>query len=689
MPAIPEAARKRAAELRQQLEHHNYRYYVLDDPEVSDAEYDRMFRELQALETEFPALLDADSPTQRVGARPADHFDSITHSIPMLSLDNAFDEQSVLAFEQRIRDRLDLAGEIDFVAEPKLDGLAVTLRYEHGKFVSGATRGDGFTGENITSNLRTLRSIPLHMRGEEWPEVMEVRGEVFMPRKGFEALNQRQAEAGEKIFANPRNAAAGSLRQLDPRITASRPLEIFCYGWGDISGSEPWSRQSEAVEQFRQWGLRVCPELKRVTGVQGLIDYYHYIAARRSALAYDIDGVVYKVDRTDLQRELGFVSRAPRWAIAHKFPAEEAQTRLLEVDFQVGRTGALTPVARLEPITVGGVTVSNATLHNMDEIERKDVRIGDLVIVRRAGDVIPEVARVIIEERPANARKVTLPVHCPVCGSEVDRQEGEAVARCSGGLACAAQRVAAILHFAQRRALDIEGLGEKLVEQLVMKDLVRDPADLFALEVSTLAALERMGDKSASNLVAQLKRLTDTPIDLGRFLFALGIREVGEATAMVLAKYFGSLDAVAAAHEEMLLAVPDVGPVVAGHVATFFRQPENIKVLDKLAAAGVRCTESEVSTQAVGGVLDGLTFVLTGTLSGMTRDEARDALNRYGAKVSGSVSAKTHYVVAGADAGSKLQKAEALGVPVLDEAGLMELLEAATRGGTPPGFRYH
>ncbi len=689
MPAIPEKARARASELRQQLEHHNYRYYVLDDPEVSDAEYDRLFRELQVLETEHPGLVDPDSPTQRVGARPAEQFDSISHAVPMLSLDNAFDDESVLAFEQRIRDRLDLAGEIDFVAEPKLDGLAVTLRYENGKLVSGATRGDGSTGENITSNLRTLRSIPLHLRGDGWPDVVEVRGEVFMPRKGFEAMNRRQAEAGEKVFANPRNAAAGSLRQLDPRITASRPLEIFCYGWGEVSGPEPWARQSEAMERFRQWGLRVCPQLQRVTGVQGLIAYYLDIAARRSALAYDIDGVVYKVDRTDLQRELGFVARAPRWAIAHKFPAEEAQTRLLEVDFQVGRTGALTPVARLEPITVGGVTVSNATLHNMDEIERKDVRIGDLVVVRRAGDVIPEVARVILEMRPPKARKVKLPSHCPVCGSEVDRQEGEAVARCSGGLACAAQRVAAILHFAQRRALDIEGLGEKIVEQLVSKDLVHDPADLFALDVGTLAALERMGEKSAANLVAEFKRLTDAPLDLGRFLFALGIREVGEATALALARHFGSLEAVAAADEDALLAVPDVGPVVAGHVATFFRQPENIKVLEKLTAAGVRSDKVEVRAQAQGGALEGLTFVLTGTLSGMTRDEAKDALMGLGAKVSGSVSAKTHYVVAGADAGSKLKKAESLGVTVLDEAGLMEVLAAAGRGGTPPGFGYH
>lgn len=672
---------KRVAQLRRQLEHHNYRYYVLDDPEITDAEWDKLFRELKSLEEKHPDLVTPESPTQRVGARPAERFEPVSHGVPMLSLDNAFADEEVVAFERRIRERLDIEGIIEFVAEPKLDGLAVSLRYERGRFVRGATRGDGTTGEDITANLRTLRSIPLALRGEDWPDVLDVRGEVFLPHAGFAQLNAHQAETGGKQFANPRNAAAGALRQLDPAVTASRPLEIFVYGWGEISGDEPWARQSEALERLRDWGLRVCPEHRVVAGVEGLLEYYCDLQSRRGALPYDIDGVVYKVDRTDLQRELGFVARAPRWAIAHKFPAEEATTTLQAVDFQVGRTGALTPVARLDPVQVGGVTVSNATLHNMDEIERKDVRIGDTVVVRRAGDVIPEVARVLMDLRPRGARQVRLPANCPVCGSEVEREEGEAVARCSGGLGCAAQRAAAILHFAQRRALDIEGLGDKLVDQLVANDLVHDPAGLFALEPATLAGLERMGEVSAKKLVGRLQALTETPQDLGRFLFALGIREVGEATARALARHFGSLAALREADEEALLAVADVGPVVASHVATFFRQGENLKVLDRLAQAGLRCTESAPMAASDGtGALEGYNFVLTGTLSSMTRDEAKERLLALGAKVSGSVSKKTSFVVAGADAGSKRQKAEELGVPMLDEQGFVELLVAAEAG---------
>lgn len=680
---VTDDAQRRAAELREAIEHHNYRYYVLDDPEISDAQWDALFRELVALEAKYPALADPDSPTQRVGAAPADGFAPVAHKVPMLSLDNAFEDDAVVAFEKRMRDRLDFSGDIEFVAEPKLDGLAVSLVYEKGRFVQGATRGDGMTGENITANLRTLRSVPLKLRGKGWPATLEVRGEVFMPKRGFEDLNRRQTEAGDKVFANPRNAAAGALRQLDPAITATRPLELFCYGWGEVTGDLPWERQSDALDRFREWGLRVCPEATRVDGVEALLAYYRALAERRAGLAYEIDGVVYKVDRVDLQRELGFVARAPRWAIAHKYPAEEAITVLHAVDFQVGRTGALTPVARLEPVLVGGATVSNATLHNIDEVNRKDVRIGDTVVVRRAGDVIPEVVRVIEEKRTPRARRVTLPTECPICGSEVLRDEGEAVARCSGGLGCAAQRVGALIHFSGRRALDIEGLGDKLVEQLVANELVHDPADLFSLDVTTLAALERMGEKSASNLVAELERLRAKPVDLGRLLFALGIREVGEATAQSLARHFGSLKAVAAADEAALLEVADVGPVVAAHVATFFRQDENKKVLAKLAEVGVTATETAPQVKAAGGVLEGLTVVLTGTLPGMTRDEAKDALVALGASVSGSVSKKTSFVVVGADAGSKHEKAVSLGVPVVEGADFPALLEGARRGERP------
>ncbi|MCA1797998.1 MAG: NAD-dependent DNA ligase LigA [Xanthomonadaceae bacterium] len=678
---VTDEIQQRAARLREQIEHHNYRYYVLDDPEVSDAAFDKLFRELQALEEQHPGLITPDSPTQRIGAGPAAGFEPVAHTVPMLSLDNAFADDEVIAFEKRIRDRLDLAGDISFVAEPKLDGLAVTLIYENGRFTRGATRGDGLTGENITANLRTLRSVPLKLRGTGWPQTLEVRGEVFMPRRGFEQLNARQQEAGEKLFANPRNAAAGALRQLDPSITATRSLELFCYGWGEVADELPWKLQSEALACFREWGLRVCPESAVVANVDGLVDYYDGIGRRRGDLAYEIDGVVYKVDRVDLQRELGFVARAPRWAIAHKFPAEEAVTRVRAVDFTVGRTGAVTPLARLEPVAVGGVTVSNATLHNIDEVHRKDVRAGDAVVVRRAGDVIPEVVRVLLEERPKGTRIVQLPKQCPVCGSDVVRAEGESVARCSGGLGCAAQRVGSLLHFAQRRALDIEGLGDKLVEQLVANALVHDPADLFGLSVETLAGLERMGEKSAQNLRARFDAVRAKPVDLGRLLYALGIPQVGEATAQSLARRFGSLGAVRDAGLDALMAVPDVGPVVAEQVKAFFEQPENLKVLDKLSQVGLRATEAAPQAgDDADGPLAGKVFVLTGTLSGITRDQAKDALTALGASVTGSVSKKTDFVVVGADAGSKKDKAETLGIPMLDEAGLERMLADARKG---------
>lgn len=679
---VPPSVRKRVAELREAIEHHDRRYYVLDDPEITDAAYDRMFRELQELEREHPRLVIPDSPTQRVGGQPATAFDQVRHGIPMLSLDNAFSDDEVAAFVSRIHDRLDLAGELDFIAEPKLDGLAVTVVFEGGAFVRGATRGDGTTGEDITANLRTVNSIPLRLKGDGWPARMELRGEVFMPRAGFEALNLRQAEAGERTFANPRNAAAGSLRQLDPAVTARRPLRAFFYGWGEVDGELPWRRQAEALARIDAWGLPVCPEHELVTGLDGLVGYYHALERRREALRYDIDGVVYKVDRVDLQRELGFVARAPRWAIAHKFAAEEATTTLVAVDFQVGRTGALTPVARLEPVLVGGVTVSNATLHNMDEVERKGVRLGDTVVVRRAGDVIPEVVRVIEEKRPARAKRVKLPVHCPVCGAEVEREEDKAVARCSGGISCPAQRTAALLHFASRRAMDIDHLGERIVEQLVQGGHVHDPADLYDLSAGFLAGLERMGEKSAANLVASIDASREP--ELARFLFALGIREVGEATARAIAAHFGTLDRIVAATADELVEVADVGPVVARHVETFFRQPHNGEVLDRLTAV-LDIRPLSVERKASSDVLAGLTFVLTGTLDSMTRDEAKDALVALGAKVSGSVSRKTSFVVVGKDAGSKADKAGSLAVRTLDEAGFRDLLERA-RAGMAPGL---
>ena len=662
---------QRIQQLRDEINHHNYCYYVLDNPEIPDAEYDRLLRELKSLESEHPELVTPDSPTQRVGAEPVKEFDEVRHEIPMLSLDNAFSDEEVSDFDRRVRERLEI-DTVEYAAEPKLDGLAISILYENGSLVRAATRGDGVTGEDVTHNVRTIDSVPLRLMGTDYPPVLEVRGEVYMPKQGFEALNRRAREKGEKEFVNPRNAAAGSLRQLDPRITAERPLAMYCYGVGRVEGLELPPTHMKILECLRHWGLRVSPEIKKVKGVKHLLDYYRDLGERRNDLPYEIDGVVYKVNQLEQREVLGFVSRAPRWAIAHKFPAQEEMTRLLDIEVQVGRTGAITPVARLEPVFVGGVTVSNATLHNQDEINRKDVRVGDTVIVRRAGDVIPEVVSVVLAKRPKNAKRFTMPTKCPVCGSEVIRPEGEAVARCSGGLFCAAQRKEAIKHFASRKAMDIDGLGDKLVEQLCDQGLIHDVSDLYSLSQEQLAGLERMGDKSAQNLVEALEKSKKTT--LARFLYALGIREVGEATAQGLANYFTELGAIQHADEETLQQVPDVGPVVAAHIHAFFRQSHNLEVIENLIKAGVHwpAIKRPAASQQP---LEGKTIVLTGTLFVMSRDEAKQRLQSLGAKVTGSVSKKTDLVVAGAEAGSKLTKAEQLGVEVMDEAGFTALLK--------------
>jgi len=561
--SIPEKIQKQAAALRKQLQYHNHRYYVLDDPEVPDAEYDRLFRELQELESDNPSLITTDSPTQRVGANPLPSFEEVKHVIPMLSLGNAFSDDEVKSFGKRISDRLNVA-DIEFMAEPKLDGLAISLLYEEGILVRAATRGDGVTGENVTQNVRTIHSVPLRLVGNDYPRILEVRGEVYMSKQGFEALNKRQEQNNEKLFANPRNAAAGSLRQLDSKITATRPLAIFCYGIGQIEGKKLPNSQSSILEYLKEWGLRVCPEVKVVKSLDECLVYYRHISEQRSSLPYEIDGIVYKVNPLSQQETLGFVSRAPRWAIAHKFPAQEKLTKLLAIDVQVGRTGAITPVARLEPVEVGGVTVTNATLHNHDEIERIDVRVGDTVVIYRAGDVIPKVASVIKSRRPKNSRKYKMPTHCPECGSELVRAEGEAILRCSGGLYCPAQRKEAIKHFASRRAMDVEGLGDKLVDQLVDASLINNVADLYRLKPDELAGLDRMAEKSAENLITALESSKSTT--LAKFIYSLGIREVGEATALNLANNFGNLESVESADTEALLKVTDVGPIVASNI---------------------------------------------------------------------------------------------------------------------------
>jgi DNA ligase (NAD+) len=666
MPSITEQIEA----LRQALRHHNYLYYVLDDPQIPDAEYDRLFRELQRLESEHPNLITSDSPTQQVGGTALSEFAEVKHLRPMLSLANAFTDDDLQSFDKRIHERLKTEAIIEYVAEPKFDGLSISLLYENGRLVRAATRGDGETGEDVTLNVRTIKSVPLHLQGEHYPELLEVRGEIYMPKQGFAELNARLAKDGLKTFANPRNAAAGSLRQLDSKITAQRPLAIYCYAVGEVQGGTMPDTHYAQLQQLMLWGFRVCPEIKVVQGVQGCADYYQAIGNKRNSLPYDIDGVVYKVNSLALQQTLGFVSRAPRWAIAHKFPAQEEITELLDVEFQVGRTGALTPVARLKPVFVGGVTVSNATLHNMDEIERKDIRIGDFVIIRRAGDVIPEVARVMLERRPLDAKSISLPTQCPICGSEVERGAGEAVARCTGGLYCPAQVKEAIKHFASRRAMNIDGLGDKLVEQFFAADLIKHVDDLYRLQANQIAALERMGDKSAENVIAAIEKSKVSTLE--RFIYALGIREVGESTAKVLAKHFGTLEALQTASEATLQLVPDVGPVVAANVAKFFAEPHNLTTIQHLRELGIQW-QNYVAKPPEALPLAGKTYVITGTLT-RGRDEIKDALEALGAKVSGSVSKKTTALIAGESAGSKLEKAESLGVLVLDETALQELL---------------
>jgi DNA ligase (NAD+) len=672
---VTDPAAARAAQLRSQIAQHDYRYYVLDDPLIPDAEYDRLMQELRALEAAHPELVTSDSPTQRVAGIPSDAFGEVVHQVPMLSLDNAFGEEDLRAFDRRIHERLERGGELDYVAEPKLDGLAVSVIYRDGLLERAATRGDGVTGEDVTANVRTIRAVPQRLRGEA-PRLFEARGEVFMTIAGFERMNQLARERGEKVFVNPRNAAAGSLRQLDARITATRPLSSFFYGVGVIEGAPLPKLQSELLELLRAQGLPVSPETRTVQGVEGCLAYYRRVGERRSALPYQIDGVVYKLNSRADQERLGFVSRAPRWAIAHKFPPDEVFTVVTDIGFQVGRTGALTPVARLEPVFVGGVTVSNVTLHNIDEVHRKDVRVGDTVVVRRAGDVIPEVVSVVLDKRPQGTVPVELPARCPVCHSQVLRAAGEAVARCTGGFTCRAQRQESLRHFASRRALDIEGLGDKIIEQLVEGNVVRTPADLYALTAGQLAELERMGEKSAANLVAAIDRSRRTT--LPRLLYALGIREVGEATALALARHFGTLERLAEADEAAIQQVPDVGPVVAAHVAAFFASEDHRRVIRALREQGVTWPDMAVAPRAR-ATLAGSTFVITGTLAAMTREQAAEALSTRGAKVSGSVSKKTSFLVAGNEAGSKLAKAHELGVPVLDERQFLELLERGSQ----------
>ena len=653
-----------------QIRHHDYCYYVLDAPEVPDAEYDRQYRKLIELEARNPELVASDSPTKRVGSAPVQGLDEVQHAMPMLSLSNAFAKDDVIEFDRRCREALGL-DVVGYVAEPKLDGLAVSLHYDNGRLVRAATRGDGNRGEDVTHNARTIRSIPLHLVGVDHPDQLEVRGEVYMSHTGFTRLNEAQRGSGGKLYVNPRNAAAGSLRQLDPRITASRPLAFCGYGVGLVNARASPESQSQMLDSLRHWGIRVNPQVSVVSGAAGCIDYYEKIVAIREKLAYDIDGVVYKVDSFAAQKQLGFIARAPRWALAHKFPAQEELTVIQSIEVQVGRTGAVTPVARLQPVFVGGVTVSNATLHNASEIKRLDVRVGDTVIIRRAGDVIPEVVSVVLDRRIGGTRAFRFPKRCPICGSDIVGDADQVVLRCSGGLFCSAQLKESIKHFASRRAMDIEGLGSKLVDQLVETGHVRDVADLFDLDLEVLLSLERMGEKSARNLLDAIDHSQNT--SLGRFLFALGIPQVGEATANTLAEHFATLDRLRAADQSQLQAVSDVGPVVAEGVIRFFSQTDNQQVIDRLLAAGVIWPDKQISVPS--DKLAGKTFVLTGTLDQLTRDDAKQRLTDQGARVTGSVSGKTDFLVAGADPGSKLVKAEELGIPVLDEIAFLLLLE--------------
>ncbi|EED35556.1 DNA ligase, NAD-dependent [Luminiphilus syltensis NOR5-1B] len=663
------------AELRERIKRWALEYYQQDAPSVPDADYDAAFRRLHELESAHPELASPDSPTRRVGAQPIAGFEQVTHRLPMLSLDNAFSSDDFDAFDQRVSERLG-KNAIDYCCEPKLDGIAVSLIYERGKLTQAATRGDGVVGEDITHNVRTIEAIPLALEGGGFPDVLEVRGEVFMPRVGFERLNDRARASGDKLFVNPRNAAAGSLRQLDPRVTARRPLDFCCYSVGFCSGQirDLGDRHSAVIARLGEWGLPVSQWMKVATAAEACEAYYQWLAGERDGLPFDIDGIVFKVDDLESQRILGFVSRAPRWAIARKFPAQEQRTRVLDVEFQVGRTGAITPVARLDPVFVGGVTVSNATLHNADEIERLGLCIGDSVIIRRAGDVIPQVVAVILEERDESVRAVVFPDHCPACGSEVERVEGEAAFRCVGGLICPAQRRASLQHFASRKAMDIDGLGEKVIEQLVARELITDIAGLYGLDLETLVSLDRMGEKSAENLVAALDKSKATT--LARFIYALGIREVGESTARALAMHFGSLDAIEGAGQEVLEEVDDVGPVVATHIRNFFSEAANRRTIEALIEAGVHWPDP-VDSMAAGeeGALAGESWVVSGKLESMSRDQASDRLRSLGARVTGGVSNKTTRLLAGPGAGSKLKKAESLGLPVLDESDFLALLE--------------
>lgn len=667
---MADIAEQRIIELRELIARYDYEYYVLDAPTVPDSEYDKNYRELQSLENQHPALITPDSPTQRVSGSAVNAFNSISHRQAMLSLNNAFEDNELDAFDKRIREALGQEN-IEYAVEPKFDGLAITLTYEQGLFTQGATRGDGYTGEDVTHNLRTLRAIPMRLHCKNPPQLLEVRGEVLMFKRDFEKLNQAQLAKGDKLFANPRNAAAGSLRQLDAKITATRPLSFFAYGLGAAEGIPALDSHSEAMDYMASLYFPVSSERKVVIGLNGLLDYYQKIGFARDKLPFDIDGVVYKVNQFKQQNELGFVSRAPRWAIAHKFPAQEALTVVEDITVQVGRTGAITPVARLKAVFVGGVTVTNATLHNEDEVRRKDVHIGDTVSVRRAGDVIPEVVNVVMERRPADARRFEMPTVCPECGSHILKQADEAVARCTGGLFCPAQRKQAIIHYASRRTMDIEGLGEKLADQLVEANLVHTLADIYKLDLMALSNLDRMATKSAQNILDALQSSKATT--LARFIYGLGMRNVGEATAKDLAKHFGNLSALMHASVEDLLAVNDVGPVVAESITNFFAEPHNQTVIAELLAAGITWPETE-GKQAATGKLVGKTFVLTGTLPNLSRDSAKEMIENAGGKVSGSVSKKTDYVIAGSDAGSKLDKAQELGLVILDEAGLLELL---------------
>ncbi len=655
-------------ELRHLINQHNYAYYVLDEPRVSDQEYDRLFRELQTLETQYPQLITPDSPTQRVGANPLTTFATVTHKIPMLSLANAFDATEVHDFEQRIKKLLKIDDMITYVAELKIDGLAVNLRYEQGKLVQAATRGDGHQGEDITQNIRTIKNIPLTLLGQDYPPILEVRGEVFITKTGFTELNQHQLTQGKKIFANARNAAAGSLRQLDARITANRPLSFCCYSVGQVEGVLP-NTHYEILQQLKQFGIPISEYMQILQGVDACLIYYKQQLAQREKIPFDIDGVVYKVNQINQQERLGYVSRAPRWAIAHKLPAQEAMTQITTIEVQVGRTGALTPVARLMPVTVGGATITNATLHNQNEIERKDIRIGDTVVVRRAGDVIPEIVCVNLEKRAETSQPFVFPTQCPVCSSPVIREDS--VARCSGDLICPAQRKQRMQHFVSRRAMNIEGLGESLIEQMVDKGLLYDLADIYTLTYEQLVNLERMGKKSADNLLKSLEKSKNTT--LARFIYALGIREVGESTANLLVQHFGNLENLIKASQETLEKIPDIGPVVAQHTVDFFKQLNNIEVIQRLQANGVYWQTSEI--EPIQQQLTGQTFVLTGTLTDLTREEAKARLQKLGAKVSDSVSKKTTYVVAGEKAGSKLEKAQILGVKILNEKELIALLD--------------